>query len=205
MMQDFWNKRYKQKEYAYGEQPNRFFKEQIQNLSPGKALFPAEGEGRNAVYAAQLGWEVEAFDISKEGKNKANNLALKQNVTINYHVGEIETLDFKANQFDLIVLIFAHFETSKISLCHNILASYLRKDGLLILEGFSKNHIQFNAQNPNVGGPKDIDMLFSVDEILNDFKDLHCISCSENEIELNEGIYHIGKGSVIRYIGKKIS
>ena len=73
MMQDFWNKRYKQKEYAYGEQPNRFFKEQIQNLSPGKALFPAEGEGRNAVYAAQLGWEVEAFDISEEGKNKANN------------------------------------------------------------------------------------------------------------------------------------
>lgn len=204
-MQDFWNNRYNQKDYAYGKQANQFFTKQIQNLQPGKALFPAEGEGRNAVYAAQLGWEVDAFDISIEGKNKAENLAKERKVSINYTVGDLENLHFKTNQFDLIVLIFAHFETSKISLYHNILASYLRKDGLLILEGFSKNHLNYNSKNPNVGGPKDIDMLFSVDEIQNDFKDLHCITCSENEIELNEGIYHVGKGSVIRYIGKKIS
>jgi cyclopropane fatty-acyl-phospholipid synthase-like methyltransferase len=204
-MQDFWNNRYNQKDYAYGKQANQFFTKQIQNLQPGKALFPAEGEGRNAVYAAQLGWKVDAFDISIEGKNKAENLAKERKVSINYTVGDLENLHFKTNQFDLIVLIFAHFETSKISLYHNILASYLRKDGLLILEGFSKNHLNYNSKNPNVGGPKDIDMLFSVDEIQNDFKDLHCLTCSENEIELNEGIYHVGKGSVIRYIGKKIS
>lgn len=204
-MQDFWNNRYNQKEYAYGTQANQFLKEQIKNLKPGKALFPAEGEGRNATYAAQLGWEVEAFDLSIEGKNKAENLAKQRNVLINYTVGDLENIHFEPNQFDLIVLIFAHFEASKKSLYHNILASYLKKDGVIILEGFSKNHIQYNTQNPKVGGPKDIEMLYSADEIQNDFKDFHCVLCGEHEVELNEGIYHVGKGSVIRYIGKKLS
>jgi SAM-dependent methyltransferase len=204
-MQDFWNNRYNQKEYAYGTQANEFLKEQIKNLKPGKALFPAEGEGRNATYAAQLGWEVEAFDLSIEGKNKAENLAKQRNVLINYTVGDLENIHFEPNQFDLIVLIFAHFEASKKSLYHNILASYLKKDGVIILEGFSKNHIQYNTQNPKVGGPKDIEMLYSADEIQNDFKDFHCVLCGEHEVELNEGIYHVGKGSVIRYIGKKLS
>lgn len=202
-MRDFWNNRYKQINYAYGTEANQFFKEQIKNIQPGLALFPAEGEGRNAVYSAQLGWEVEAFDISEEGKNKADNLALKQNVTINYQVGDLETLNFQPNQFDLIVLIFAHFQANKKSFYHNILTTYLKKDGFLVLEGFSKNHIHFNSQNPNAGGPKDIDMLFSVDEILKDFKNLECITCKEQEIELNEGVFHIGKSSVIRYIGKR--
>jgi 2-polyprenyl-3-methyl-5-hydroxy-6-metoxy-1,4-benzoquinol methylase len=112
-MQDFWNIRYNQKEYAYGTQANQFLKEQIKNLKPGKALFPAEGEGRNATYAAQLGWEVEAFDLSIEGKNKAENLAKHRNVLINYTVGDLENIHFEPNQFDLIVLIFAHFEASK--------------------------------------------------------------------------------------------
>jgi hypothetical protein len=72
-----WNERYSKDEFAYGEQPNKFLKEQLEKLAAGTILFPAEGEGRNAVFAAQLGWTVSAFDISAEGKNKANRLAEK--------------------------------------------------------------------------------------------------------------------------------
>ncbi|MEZ0130354.1 class I SAM-dependent methyltransferase, partial [Flavobacterium sp. LBUM151] len=104
-----WNDRYSNEEFAYGEEPNNYFKEQIEKLKPGTILFPAEGEGRNAVYAAKLGWTVSAFDISEEGKNKALKLAETNNVSIDYKVGELETLNYHTEQFDAIALIYAHF------------------------------------------------------------------------------------------------
>ncbi|EMM82692.1 thiopurine S-methyltransferase domain protein [Leptospira interrogans str. 2002000626] len=67
---DRWNERYNKEEFAFGEQPNEYLKEQLEKLKIGTILFPAEGEGRNAVFAAKLGWNVSAFDISIEGKRK---------------------------------------------------------------------------------------------------------------------------------------
>ena len=81
-----WNDRYSNEEFAYGEEPNNYLKEQLEKLNPGTILFPAEGEGRNAVFAAKLGWEVWAFDISAEGKDKAMKLVATNNVAIDYQV-----------------------------------------------------------------------------------------------------------------------
>ena len=89
-----WDKRYSNDEFAYGEEPNNYLKEQLEKLPPGAILFPAEGEVRNAVFAAKLGWIVSAFDISIEGKSKALQLATANNVTIDYEVGALETLNY---------------------------------------------------------------------------------------------------------------
>ncbi len=86
MSLDFWNERYAEDKYAYGIEPNDFVKQELQKLKPGKILFPAEGEGRNAVYAAQLGFDVYAFDPSEEGRRKALKLARENNVNINYQL-----------------------------------------------------------------------------------------------------------------------
>ncbi|MDR0660939.1 MAG: hypothetical protein LBG19_09115 [Prevotellaceae bacterium] len=67
---DFWNDRYAQSGYIYGDEPNLFFKHVISSLQPGSVLIPAAGEGRDAVYAALLGWEVDAFDLSSEGQKR---------------------------------------------------------------------------------------------------------------------------------------
>lgn len=198
-----WNDRYSNAAFAYGEEPNNFFKEQIEKLNPGTILFPAEGEGRNAVYAAKLGWEAAAFDISEEGKNKALKLAEANNVTIDYKVGELETLNYQPEQFDAIALIYAHFPAEIKSALHRMLESYLRKGGTIIFEAFSKKHLEYLAVNDKVGGPKDIESLFSIEEIQADFSNYEIIQLEEKEIELNEGLFHNGKGSVIRFIGKK--
>src|SRR3954453_15007439 len=104
-----WNERYRNSEFAYGEEPNNYLKEQLEQLPIGKILFPAEGEGRNAVFAATLGWTVSAFDISVEGQRKALQLAERKKVTIDYQVGALETLHYQDGQFDAIALIYAHF------------------------------------------------------------------------------------------------
>ena len=106
---DKWNDRYSKEEFAFGEQPNNYIKEQLEKLTVGTILFPAEGEGRNAVFAAKLGWTVSAFDISVEGKKKAVRLAEAHKVTIDYQVGELQTLNYQPEQFDAIALIYAHF------------------------------------------------------------------------------------------------
>lgn len=198
-----WNDRYNNEEFAYGEEPNNYLKEQLEKLNPGTILFPAEGEGRNAVFTARLGWEVSAFDISAEGKNKAIRLAETNNVTIDYQVGELETLNYQTEQFDAIALIYAHFPAEIKSSIHKQLDKYLRKGGIIIFEAFSKKHLEYLAKNDKVGGPKDIESLFSIEEIQNDFPDYEIIELEEKEIELNEGIFHNGIGSVIRFVGKK--
>lgn len=198
-----WNDRYSNEEFAYGEEPNNYLKEQLEKLHPGTILFPAEGEGRNAIFAARLGWEVSAFDISAEGRNKAIRLAETNNVTIDYQVGELESLNFTENQFDAIALIYAHFPAEIKSSIHKQLDKYLRKGGIIIFEAFSKKHLEYLAKNDKVGGPKDIESLFSIEEIKNDFPDYEIIKLEEKEIELNEGLFHNGKGSVIRFVGRK--
>jgi 2-polyprenyl-3-methyl-5-hydroxy-6-metoxy-1,4-benzoquinol methylase len=198
-----WNDRYSNEEFAYGEEPNNYFKEQIDKLKPGTILFPAEGEGRNAIYAAKLGWTVSAFDISEEGKNKALKLAEANNVSIDYQVGELESLNYHTEQFDAIALIYAHFPAEIKSAIHKTLETYLHKGGLIIFEAFSKKHLEYLAINDKVGGPKDIESLFSIEEIQSDFPNYEIIELVEKEIELNEGVFHNGKGSVIRFVGRK--
>lgn len=200
---DRWNDRYSKEEFAYGEQPNQYLKEQLDKIAVGTILFPAEGEGRNAVYAAKLGWTVSAFDISIEGQKKATQLAEKNQVKIDYQVGGLQTMNYKTDQFDAIGLIYAHFPAEIKSSYHKTLDKYLKKGGIIIFEAFSKNHIDYIAKNENVGGPKDIASLFSIEEIKSDFPDYDFEELAEMEIELNEGLFHNGKGSVIRFTGRK--
>jgi SAM-dependent methyltransferase len=203
-MKEFWDSRYSQEAFAYGEDPNEFFSAQIGNFAPGNILFPAEGEGRNSVYAASLGWKVSAFDISSEGKKKADNLARRRQVVINYQVGDLSNINYPKEQFDAIGLIYAHFPIEVRSSYHSQLAGMLKKGGVIILEAFSKRHLAYNSNNKKVGGPGDLNLLYSIEEIRTDFKDFDFLILTEQEVELNEGLYHIGLGSVIRFVGRKI-
>lgn len=202
-MIQIWDERYGQEAYAYGEQPNVFFRSQIEKLQPGTLLLPAEGEGRNAVFAARMGWNVMAFDQSIEGKRKADLLASKFGVSIDYQVGEFSNLNFDENSFDVMGLIYAHFPAAVKSKYHQILSRYVKKGGVVIFEAFTKNHLSYVTQNPKVGGPKDVAMLFSTDEIKEDFAGIDILLLEETEIELQEGLFHNGLGAVVRFVGKK--
>lgn len=203
-MENFWDTRFKQDEYVYGKLPNAFFKDTINEYKlKGKLLLPAEGEGRNAVYAAKQGLEVYAFDTSIEGKNKALKLAKQNNVSINYEVGDFFNLKVLHEKFDVVALIFAHFTPDIVSDYHKRISELLKPNGLLILEGFSKNHIEFQKVNPNVGGPKNIDMLFSKETVQRDFPNFEVIKLKEVEVKLVEGEFHNGMAKLIRFIGRK--
>ncbi len=126
-MKDFWEKRYNEPDYAYGKEPNVFFKQQLNTLTPGKILLPAEGEGRNAVYAAQMGWEVYAYDFSINAYKKACALAKEKNVEIKYQIASLSEVDYKKNFFDAIALIYVHFPDIVRTQNHQKLSGFLKK------------------------------------------------------------------------------
>lgn len=204
-MTNFWDSRYANPVYAYGIQPNDFFQEALDTYEvTGKILLPAEGEGRNAVYAAKKGLAVSAFDTSIEGRKKALALAEKEKVIINYEVGNLFDLSFVNDKFDAAALIYAHLPPPVRSSYNKQITAMLKVGGLLILEGFSTGHLPLRKANPSVGGPDNLEMLFSIDEIKSDFPGFEVLQLEEVEIELNEGLYHNGRGKVIRFIGRKL-
>ena len=199
MMTDFWNDRFSRTEYVYGTNPNAFFKTVIDLLKPGRLLLPGEGEGRNAVYAALNGWSVDAFDQSKVAKLKAEKLAELKKVSINYQVIDLENFKALPNYYDCAAIIFVHLPVSIRTAFHKKVSDSIKPGGKLILELYSKNQLGKSS-----GGPQNIDMLSSIEEIKNDFNELKVILFSEENVFLNEGEKHIGEASVIHFVGQKI-
>jgi len=201
--QIFWDQRYASETYAYGTLPNNYLKEKFAELNPGKILLPAEGEGRNAVFMAKLGWEVEAFDQSTAGKNKALLLAEHNDVKISYTISDVENIRYPENSFDALALIFAHFPIEQRRNYHRKLSSFLKPGGHLIIEGFSKKQATFQQLNPKSGGPRDVGMLYDLDELKEDFSDFEFIEAAEQVVTLAEGEFHQGEASVIRIFALK--
>lgn len=197
-MMEFWDKRYSEEEYAYGTEPNAFFKEQIDKLEPGKLLLPGEGEGRNALYAALNGWEVTAFDQSKTAKHKAEKLAKSHQVKLKYEVCNIDQFEGNEDYYDCVGLIFLHVPPNLRTGYHQKLLRFLKPGGTILLEGFEKSQT-----NNQTGGPKNQEMLFSKEELYTDFKSLKDIVVSEVAIKLDEGTFHKGISNLIRLTGIK--
>lgn len=197
---NFWDERFSVDEYIYGTGPNQFFKEQLLKIIPsGKLLIPGEGEGRNAVFAATQGWEVDAFDQSEVAKLKAKKLADENRVSINYVTIDLGNFNPKSNYYDCAAIIFVHLPIDIRTTFHRKIAGSIKPKGKLILELFSKD--QFGKIS---GGPQNLEMLSSVEEVKNDFKDLKIVLLKEESILLSEGEKHSGEASVIRFVGEKV-
>ena len=198
-MQEFWNDRYKQEEMVYGSEPNVFFKEQLEKLKPGKLLLPAEGEGRNAVFAATNGWQVLAFDYSEAGRAKAQKLAEQKGVKLNYEIAEADAYELEAESIDAIAFIYAHFPPATRQNLFGKAVKWLKPGGVIILEAFHPKQLAYTS-----GGPKDEAMLYTADMLRSDFKGLRIDLLEEKEIILAEGAYHSGAGYVTRLVATKV-
>lgn len=199
-----WNQRYSEEGYAYGHEPNLFFKQSI-SLFPngGRILFVAEGEGRNAVYAASLGFQAVAFDISEAGKIKAENWMRQNNTRIEYHISDLNDFDFGRAQWDGIVFVYSHFPKGLQSVAIDKSIMGLKTGGVFLMECFSENHLEYRPLS-NVGGPADKALLYDPEWVKDKFQNFEVKHFAEEIIELNEGKYHQGRGAVVRAIFRKV-
>ncbi|EKB50466.1 class I SAM-dependent methyltransferase [Cecembia lonarensis] len=199
MNANFWDEKFGQAPGLYGESPNDFVRQQLAKHPKGKILFPGEGEGRNALYAASLGWEVTALDQSKIAQKHTLEKAKDLGLTIDYQVCDVVNFISAPNEFDVIALIYFHLPLMIRDKVHQKFIKALKDTGTLIIEGFGKPQLQFNS-----GGPKSLEMLYDLDELKNSFPGMTWESEFDGIIQLNEGIGHKGDAHVVRLIGKKL-
>lgn len=196
----FWEERYASEAYVYGTRPNRYFQEQLDGIgAPGRLLLLAEGEGRNAVYAAQKGWQVTAVDFSEQGKAKALALAARHGVEITYHIADVLKYDLVRNgPWDAIGLIYAHFKPELRRFVHRDCVAGLRTGGHILLEAFHPRQLGLSS-----GGPKDADMLYSQKILEEDFQGCEWLEAAETTDMLDEGPGHRGLAELVRFHVKK--
>jgi hypothetical protein len=197
MQATFWNERYQNNETVYGLLPNVFFKHSIDKINTGKLLLPAEGEGRNAVYAAKNGWDVTAFDYSEVAKEKALKMAMSHQVTFVYQTTNFLSFQAEPASMDAVALIYAHMPPEIRSEFHHKVAYWVKKGGYVILEAFNPLQLELHS-----GGPKDVSRLYIQEMLKNDFPehDWKIELLETTETELSEGPFHEGKAQVIRLL-----
>lgn len=196
---EFWNVRFEPETYAYGVEPNQFLKEKLDQLPLGNALFVAEGEGRNAVYAAQQGWQVDAVDFSIAAREKAKSLALYHGVEIDYHLADVTTFT-TTKKFDLIALVFLHLSPDSRTKTFRSFIPFLKEGGRILVEIYHPDQLGRLS-----GGPSNIQYLVNENDLKTDFESLDIEHLARVERMLNEGPFHQGLACVTQFVGRKSS
>lgn len=195
-MKEFWEARYSEEGFAYGEKPNEFLVSQKSLLTPGmKALVVGDGEGRNGVWLARQGLEVTTVDYAQAGVKRAQSLAAQYNVSLQAICQDLTEWQWPKAEFDAVVSIYLHFPSAIRPKIHAAMLAALRPGGVLILEAFNKDQLNYRS-----GGPPTSDALFSADLLKQDFSGARIELLEEKIVELNEGKYHVGSGAVVRLI-----
>ncbi len=197
-MQNMWDQRYAGDNYFYGTEPNQRFKNFIDNLTPGRILLPGEGEGRNAVYAATKQWQVFAFDSSKVAREKALKLAKQNHVKINYQIADVQQFNPGDVKFNVIAMVYLHLFPETRTSFHRKLISWLEPGGFVFMQAYDKEQLHMNT-----GGPKNLELLYSVAELENDFSGLNILTLKKEKIFHKEGVGHRGEAWNITLIAQK--
>lgn len=151
-----WDERFKGREFAFGKEANPFLRRHIRLLPKGKALDIAAGEGRNAVFLAQHGFDVDVVDISEMGLKKARKLAQEMGVKIHTVLSDLDTYQIEKERYDLI----ADFYFLRRSLIPKIKKG-LKKGGRVIFETYILEH-----RNLATSGPKQAKYFLKPNELL---------------------------------------
>lgn len=194
-----WDSRYSEKGFAYGVAPNDFLKQNVEKFPKGgKLLCLAEGEGRNAVFLARQGFEIVAVDSSTVGLEKAQKMALTEKVKITTIVADLAEFIFEENNFDGVVSIFCHLPPPLRKRVNNEIIRCLKPGGILLLEAYTPKQLEYKT-----GGPKNPELMLSLDTLQDEFSELAPLHSIELEREINEGHLHTGLGAVVQFIAEK--
>ncbi|MDT0191656.1 class I SAM-dependent methyltransferase [Exiguobacterium sp. BG5(2022)] len=195
-----WDERFSSEEYVYGTEPNEFLREWVTSHQPERkrVLAIAEGEGRNAVWLATLGFEVEIWDVSIAGIDKAKRLATSRNVSIQTKQIDLNEADWPNKAYDMVICIFGHFPPHVREKVFTGIQQTLRPGGLFLSEVYSTHQLAYGT-----GGPNDASLLYTEEMFHQLDDDFVPLVLNETVVWREEGTLHHGESAVIQYVGQK--
>jgi SAM-dependent methyltransferase len=156
--QQRWNQRYLKKPLVWSAEPNALFADAVSQLEPGRALDAGCGEGRNAIWLAQHGWDVTAVDFSSAGVAKGRQISAQQNVAVRWRVEDVAAIEVAL--FDLVAVLYLHTDAVERDRWLPHVIDCVAPHGYFVYVGHDPLNI-----TEGVGGPQDAGALPSVEEI----------------------------------------
>lgn len=195
-----WDQRYSESGFAYGTEPNEFLADRAERYLPpgGKVLCLAEGEGRNAVFLARLGFLATGVDSSAVGLDKARALAEQHGVVIRTVVADLGDFDLGAERWDGVVSIWCHTPSSLRARLHRAVVAALKPGGVFLLEAYTPKQLEYGT-----GGPPTADLMMSLAAVREELAGLEFIEAEEKIREVHEGKYHDGLSAVLQVTARK--
>ena len=155
---DLWEQRYGEAQSVWGWAPNRFVAEVLGPLPAGRALDLAAGEGRNALWLADLGWRATAVDFAENALARGRAQAEEHGLDVEWVHADV--LDYRPAPaaYDAVVIAYLHLTAEHLGVVLRTAASALAPGGTLVVVGHDVTNIA-----DGVGGPQNPDILYTPD------------------------------------------
>jgi 2-polyprenyl-3-methyl-5-hydroxy-6-metoxy-1,4-benzoquinol methylase len=195
-----WNTRFAGDDFLFGTEPNHWLRNHV-NAFPrgGRVLCVADGEGRNSVFLAKLGFVVDAFDISSAAITKARRLAATSDVTVTYQLADCDSFSWKPGSYNGVAAIFVQFADPALrSRMFARIVESLKPGGVLILQGYTPKQLEYRT-----GGPSNIEHLYTEAILRDAFAQLTILELKVYESEVTEGTGHCGRSALIGLVARR--
>lgn len=197
---EYWNGRFATESYIFGTRPAAFVADNAHLVPPhSRVLVPADGEGRNSVFLAELGHEVVATDIAQQAIDKARKLADARKVAVDFRHLDLQGWRWPDAEFDAVVAVFIQFAPPAFR--DEIFAGMkrsVRPGGLVLLHGYTPKQLEYRT-----GGPSVVEQLYTAELLRAAFAEYELIRLEPYEAELDEGEGHRGRSAVIDLIARR--
>jgi SAM-dependent methyltransferase len=195
-----WETRFAAPGYLFGTAPNAFLESQAHLLKRGwKALSVADGEGRNGVWLAEQGLDVDAFDFSPKAVAKARALAQQRGVSLNIALADLFHYTWPHAAYDVVAAIFFQFAgpETRAAVFAGIKQA-LKPGGLLLMQGYRVGQLKYGT-----GGPPHESHHWTRALIEEHFSDMASLEITEHDSVIREGAHHVGMSALIDVVARK--
>jgi SAM-dependent methyltransferase len=185
----FWDSKYSVDEYVYTKDVNRFVKEHLSDLTPGKMIDLAGGEGRNTVFFAERGWQAENIDLSMVGLEKCQRLAAERKVSDLVFTTNASALDFESElaPVDLGLCAYLQIPQPELAIAISRLVENIKPGGVF----FGVWHALENLKD-GFGGPQSPEVLpseSSMKTLLSSLSlEIQFVSNRDGQVQTKEGL-----------------
>ncbi|GAB5550273.1 MAG: class I SAM-dependent methyltransferase [Sandaracinaceae bacterium] len=194
---DFWNDRYAEPGWAYGEAPNAFVASQADRFPTGSSVVElGSGEGRNAAFLAGRGCRVTAVDGSAEGLAKTALLpggSAVETVEADVTAWTLE------RSWDGVVATFLHLPPAQRPALYTLVQRIVRPGGVVVAEWYQPEH----RARGLYGGPPVAAAMVTAGELAEHFPEVGVVLIEEADVDLHEGTYHVGPSAVVRLVWER--
>ena len=156
-----WDSRYAGAELLWGAGPNRFLVSEIEGLPPGRALDLACGEGRNALWLAEQGWQATGVDFSAIAVERARRLAAERGLAAVFEQADVLAYEPPTAAFDLVIVFYLQLPAVERARALGAAAGGIAPGGTLLVVGHDLSN-----RTLGVGGPTDPAVLFTPADIV---------------------------------------